>query len=85
MKILTHHSHLPSACFTQEVYSQSVKVRKVAITKSIVEAIYSMEPPGRFLRKCATTGEWEELSKNTSLRSIEIKFNIYDSLLYIRS
>ncbi|KAL7493676.1 hypothetical protein ACHAWT_010558 [Skeletonema menzelii] len=47
----------------REVYSQSVKIRKVAITKSIVEVIYSKDPPGRFLRKCATTGEWEELSK----------------------
>ncbi len=38
-------------------------MRKVAISKAIVEAIYSKEPPGRFLRKCAKTGKWEELSK----------------------
>eukprot|EP00984_Skeletonema_dohrnii_P028304 scaffold18244_cov131-Skeletonema_dohrnii-CCMP3373.AAC.1 len=49
--------------YPQAVYSKSEKVRKVAISKAIVEAIYSMEPPGRFLRKCAATGEWQELSK----------------------
>lgn len=26
-----------------------------------------MEPPGRFLRKCADTGQWEELSKKEAL------------------
>jgi hypothetical protein len=33
------------------------------ISKFIVETIYSMEPPGRFLKKCSETGEWRELSK----------------------
>jgi hypothetical protein len=33
------------------------------ISKAVVESIYSMEPPGRFLKKCADTGQWMELSK----------------------
>mmetsp|Transcript_1275 Transcript_1275/g.2119 ORF Transcript_1275/g.2119 Transcript_1275/m.2119 type:complete len:362 (-) Transcript_1275:211-1296(-) len=63
---VTNHPHL-FRCFPQAVYSKSEKVRKVAISKAIVEAIYSMEPPGRFLRKCAATGEWQELSKKEAL------------------
>eukprot|EP00985_Skeletonema_marinoi_P016781 scaffold9061_cov236-Skeletonema_marinoi.AAC.1 len=33
------------------------------ISKAIVEAIYSMEPPGRFLKKCHESGQWRELTK----------------------
>jgi len=33
------------------------------MSNAIVEAIYSMEPPGRFLKQCAETGQWKELSK----------------------
>jgi len=33
------------------------------ISKAIVEAIYSMQPPGRFLKKCADTGQWRELTR----------------------
>ncbi len=33
----------------------------------IVEAIYSMEPPGRFLKKCNDTGEGKELSKRDAV------------------
>ena len=63
---VTNHPQL-FRCFPQAVYSKSEKVRKVAISKAIVEAIYSMEPPGRFLRKGAATGEWQELSKKEAL------------------
>jgi len=34
----------------------------MAISKSIVEKIASMDPPGRFLKKCPDSGEWIELS-----------------------
>jgi len=37
------------------------------IQQSIVEAIYSMDPPGRFLKKCADTGQWAEMSKTDAL------------------
>ena len=33
------------------------------ISKAIVEAVYSMDPPGRFLKNCPETGQWHELSK----------------------
>eukprot|EP00984_Skeletonema_dohrnii_P026477 scaffold15841_cov77-Skeletonema_dohrnii-CCMP3373.AAC.1 len=33
------------------------------ISKSIVETIYSMEPPGRFMKKCTDTGLWVVLSQ----------------------
>jgi hypothetical protein len=34
----------------------------MVISKSIVEKICSMDPPGRFLKQCPDTGEWIELS-----------------------
>lgn len=34
----------------------------MAISRSIAEAIYALEPPGRFLKKDPDTGEWIELS-----------------------
>ncbi len=38
------------------------KKQKMAMAKAIVESIYSMEPPGRFLKKCpGEFGEWREL------------------------
>eukprot|EP00985_Skeletonema_marinoi_P003648 scaffold1594_cov211-Skeletonema_marinoi.AAC.1 len=33
------------------------------ISQAIVEAIYSKTPPGRFLKKCPDTGQWNELSR----------------------
>ncbi len=35
--------------------------QKMMISKDNVEAIYSMDPPGRFLKKCSDTGQWKEL------------------------
>jgi hypothetical protein len=35
----------------------------MVISHQLVDAIYAMEPPGRFLKKCASTGEWTELSR----------------------
>jgi len=39
------------------------KKQKMDMSKSIVAAIYSKEPPGRFLKHCPETGQWNELSK----------------------
>jgi len=39
------------------------KKQKMNMSNAIVEAIYSMDPPGRFLKQCAETGQWKELSK----------------------
>jgi len=44
-------------------YSKGTKKQKMNMSNSIVEAIYSMEPPGRFLKQCPDTGRWKELSK----------------------
>ena len=38
------------------------KKQKITMSNAIVEAIYSMKPPGRFLKKCPNTGQWSELS-----------------------
>jgi len=39
------------------------KKQKMDISKTIVEAIHSKEPPGRFLKRCPETAQWKELSK----------------------
>ena len=39
------------------------KKQKMDISKAIVEAIYSKDPPGRFLKQCPETCQWNELSK----------------------
>ena len=44
-------------------YTAGTKKQKVMISKSIVETIYSMEPPGRFMKKCTDTGLWRVLSQ----------------------
>eukprot|EP00984_Skeletonema_dohrnii_P034936 scaffold34460_cov222-Skeletonema_dohrnii-CCMP3373.AAC.2 len=44
-------------------YMAGTKKRKMDISKAIVEAIYSLDPPGRFLKQCPDTGQWNELSK----------------------
>lgn len=33
------------------------------MSNAVVEAIYSMNPPGRFLKKCPSSGQWKDLSK----------------------
>eukprot|EP00984_Skeletonema_dohrnii_P004932 scaffold1740_cov150-Skeletonema_dohrnii-CCMP3373.AAC.1 len=44
------------------VYMAGTKKQKMNMSNTIVEAIYSMKPPGRFLKKCPDTGQWSELS-----------------------
>eukprot|EP00984_Skeletonema_dohrnii_P017178 scaffold7767_cov86-Skeletonema_dohrnii-CCMP3373.AAC.3 len=44
------------------VYMAGTKKQKMDISKAIVEAIYLKTPPGRFLKKCPDTGQWNELS-----------------------
>eukprot|EP00984_Skeletonema_dohrnii_P011808 scaffold4735_cov104-Skeletonema_dohrnii-CCMP3373.AAC.6 len=46
-----------------DAYTTGTKKRKMMISKAIVEAIYSMQPPGRFLKKCTDTGQWRELTR----------------------
>jgi len=39
------------------------KKQKMSMSKAIVEAIYSMDPTGRFLKQCPESCQWNELSK----------------------
>ena len=48
---------------SKAVYMTGTKKQKMSMSNTIVEAIYSMEPPGRFLKKCPETDQWNELSK----------------------
>jgi hypothetical protein len=48
---------------SKALYMTGTKKQKMNMSKAIVEAIYSMEPPGRFLKQCPDTGQWNELSK----------------------
>ncbi len=47
----------------KDAYMTGTKKQKMDISKAIVEAVYSMDPPSRFLKKCPDTGQWEELSR----------------------
>ena len=49
--------------FSKDAYTKGTKKQKMNISESIVDAIYSMEPPGRFLKKCTETGRWTEIPK----------------------
>ncbi len=58
---ITNYIHLLS--LLKDAYIMGTRKQKMMISKDNVEAIYSMEPPGRFLKKCADTGQWKELSE----------------------
>ena len=38
------------------------KKQKMTMSNAMVESMYSMKPPGRFLKKSPDTGQWSELS-----------------------
>jgi len=49
---------------SKAVYMTGTKKQKMDMSKAIVESIYSMEPPGRFLKQCpGEAGQWIELSR----------------------
>lgn len=45
----------------QELYVSCSKRKKMAISKSIVEAIRSQNPPGRFLERSQETNLWSDI------------------------
>lgn len=45
----------------QELYVTSTKKQKMKISRSIVEAIRDLDPPGRFLDKDSRTGLWKDI------------------------
>jgi len=51
----------------QEIYVTSSKRQKKAISQSIVDAIRSMKPPGRFLEKNPTTGLYNDVGDQKAI------------------
>lgn len=47
--------------FVKELYVTSTKRQKMAISRSIVDAVRSMNPPGRFLERCIDSGQWNDI------------------------
>lgn len=45
----------------KELYVSSTKRQKMSISRSIVEAVRSLDPPGRFLEKDPDTGLWADI------------------------
>jgi len=45
----------------KELYVTSTKKQKMKISRSIVEAVRSLEPPGRFLEKDQSSGKWFDI------------------------
>ena len=43
------------------------KKQKMDMSHAIVAAVYSMNPPGRFLKQCPDTGKWSELSERDAV------------------
>lgn len=46
------------------------KKQKTNVSNAIVATLYSMDPPGRFLKQCAETGKWNELSKTDAANRV---------------
>jgi hypothetical protein len=57
----------PHFILSKDAYMTGTKKQKMDISKAIVESIYLMGPPGRFLKKCPATGQWSELSKRDAV------------------
>lgn len=51
----------------QELYVTSTKRQKMSISRSIVEAVRSLKPPGRFLEKNPTTGRWSDIGDRKAI------------------
>jgi len=47
--------------YPQELYVSSTKREKMGISRSIVQAVRSLDPPGRFLDKDTVTGLWHDI------------------------
>ena len=45
----------------------STKKQKMAISRSIVDAVRSLNPPGRFLEKNAETGRWNDIGDRKAI------------------
>jgi hypothetical protein len=60
--LLFRVSHSSRFCSeSQELYVSSTKRQKMSISRSIVEAVRSLDPPGRFLEKDPNTMLWSDI------------------------
>lgn len=58
------HTHPCATCqtfYVQELYVSSTKRQKMSISRSIVEAVRQLDPPGRFLEQDPSTGLWADI------------------------
>ena len=51
-------------------YSQSTKKEKSELSRSIVDYIRNLRPPGRFLKKDTTTGKWDEVKEEVAREKV---------------
>ncbi|CAB9511726.1 Nitrilase family, member 2 [Seminavis robusta] len=51
----------------KELYVTSTKRQKMSISRSIVEAVRSLKPPGRFLEKNPVTGMWSDIGDRKAI------------------
>lgn len=51
----------------KEIYVTSTKRQKMSISRSIVEAVRSLNPPGRFLEKNPCTGLWSDIGDRKAI------------------
>eukprot|EP00542_Grammatophora_oceanica_P019554 CAMPEP_0194040386 /NCGR_PEP_ID=MMETSP0009_2-20130614/12409_1 /TAXON_ID=210454 /ORGANISM="Grammatophora oceanica, Strain CCMP 410" /LENGTH=659 /DNA_ID=CAMNT_0038683523 /DNA_START=47 /DNA_END=2026 /DNA_ORIENTATION=+ len=51
----------------KELYVTSTKKQKMRISRSIVEAVRSLEPPGRFLEKDQSNGTWFDIGDKKAI------------------
>ena len=54
-------------CTTQELYVSSSKRDKMAISRSIVEAVRARKPPGRFLEKDVDRNLWFDIGDKKAI------------------
>ena len=65
----------------QELYVTSTKRQKMAISRSIVEAVRSLDPPGRFLEKDPETGLWSDIGDKKAIEKVSSFFPLIASAL----
>jgi len=58
---------LVHALLRQDAYMASTKRQKMMISRSVVEKVHELDPPGRFLQQSHLTGLWHEVDVKRAL------------------